>query len=47
MPIFDSGIIYDDKNLNIDWGLNYDEIILSEKDKNLPSFKDFKSPFKY
>jgi dTDP-4-dehydrorhamnose 3,5-epimerase len=43
----DSGIRFDDKDLNIDWGLNEAAIQLSEKDKNLPSFKDFDSSFKY
>jgi len=46
-PAFDSGIRFDDKELNIDWGLRETAIQLSEKDKNLPSFKDFDSPFKF
>lgn len=37
------GIIYNDKDLNIDWGINESEIILSEKDKNLGSFSDYVS----
>mgnify|MGYP003632236774 FL=1 len=31
----ESGIMYNDKTLNIDWKLNVDEILLSEKDKEL------------
>jgi dTDP-4-dehydrorhamnose 3,5-epimerase len=46
-PESDSGIKYDDKELNIDWGLNKDEIQLSEKDKNLSFFKDLETPFKF
>ncbi len=44
-PEYDTGIIWDDKNLNIDWKFGKDKLILSEKDKNLQSFKDFKTPF--
>jgi len=46
-PEYDLGIRYDDKDLNIDWGLPTDEIQLSEKDKKLLSFKDLDSPFKF
>jgi len=46
-PEYDSGIRYDDKDLNIDWGLPTDEIKLSEKDKKLLSFKELDSPFKF
>ena len=46
-PDYDAGLKYDDADLNIDWGLSEEEVLLSEKDKNLPSFKDFDSPFKF
>jgi len=46
-PESDSGIKYDDKELNIDWGLNKEEVQLSVKDKNLSFFKDLDSPFKF
>ena len=46
-PESDSGIRYDDKELNIDWGLNKEEVQLSVKDKNLTFFKDFETPFKF
>jgi dTDP-4-dehydrorhamnose 3,5-epimerase len=35
------GIMYNDKDLNINWQLEDDEIILSEKDKTLGSFADY------
>ena len=31
-----SGIKFDDLNLNINWKLNFEDIILSDKDKSLP-----------
>ena len=46
-PEFDSGIRYDDTELEIDWGLKAEEIQISEKDKKLTSFKDLDSPFNY
>jgi len=39
------GIRWDDPDLNINWSLKSEEIILSDKDKVLPLFKDFVSPF--
>lgn len=39
------GVTWNDRDLNIDWKLNPEEIILSEKDKQLESFKDFKTSF--
>ena len=37
-PESESGIIWNDPDLNIDWRINKNEIIVSEKDKNLPTF---------
>lgn len=39
------GVLWNDPELNIDWGIAEGEIILSEKDKVLPHFKDLNSPF--
>jgi len=39
-PEFESGIIYNDPELNIDWPQIEGDIVLSEKDKNLPTFKN-------
>lgn len=36
----EGSVIYNDQDLNIDWKLPEDKIILSEKDSELPSFKD-------
>ena len=35
------GIMYNDKDLNIDWRLSESEIILSDKDNKLGSFADY------
>ena len=46
-PASDTGIKWDDKDLDIDWGLTKKEILLSEKDKNSFSFKELDSPFNF
>ena len=43
-PKFDSGIIWSDKDLSIDWNPDL-KPILSPKDLKLKSFKSLKSPF--
>lgn len=37
------GILYNDKNLNIDWKLPEEDIILSEKDKNNLTLEQYKN----
>ena len=44
-PNYDAGIFWNDPILNIPWGIDENEILISEKDSNLPFFSDFKSPF--
>ncbi|HOM03219.1 MAG TPA: dTDP-4-dehydrorhamnose 3,5-epimerase [Acetivibrio sp.] len=39
-PEYDSGIIYNDLDLEINWPEIEGDIVLSEKDKNLPAFKN-------
>ncbi|MEO9483331.1 MAG: dTDP-4-dehydrorhamnose 3,5-epimerase [Ekhidna sp.] len=41
----DSGIMYNDPDINISWGVPEEEIILSEKDQNLPLLKQSKLDF--
>ena len=36
----ESGIIYNDATLNIDWHLPQEDLIVSEKDLELPTFKE-------
>lgn len=45
-PEYDSGIIWNDKDINIDWelekyGIKEEELSLSEKDKKLQTFREF------
>jgi dTDP-4-dehydrorhamnose 3,5-epimerase len=46
-PAYDYGIKWNDKDLNINWGLEAHEVQLSEKDKELSLFSDLESPFKF
>lgn len=39
------GVIWDDTDLQINWGITHEEAIVSEKDQQLMSFKDLKSLF--
>ncbi len=41
----ESGILFDDKDLNIEWGFSLDKLIVSEKDRRLPLFKDFANDY--
>lgn len=37
-PDSEFGIPYDDKHLNIDWGVDYNDLVISEKDKNYDNY---------
>lgn len=39
-PQTELGIIYNDKNLSLDWKIPQDKLILSEKDKKLPTLNE-------
>ena len=45
-PEVEGGIIYNDKDINIDWPVNDMEPTLSEKDKNLPTLADIRFEYK-
>ena len=44
-PAYDAGIRWDDPTLNIQWGVNESEVLVSEKDAKLPFFSEFETPF--
>ncbi len=46
-PESEGGISIADGSLGIDWHINPDEAILSDKDRRHPLLKDFESPFIY
>ena len=41
------GVIWNDPDLAIDWGIAKNEVLLSPKDELLPAFKAFQSPFNF
>ncbi len=44
-PKFESGIVYNDTDIKINWPRK--NMLISKKDKNLKSFKEFKKKYKY
>lgn len=47
-PAYDSGLLWNDKDVNINWPLDgIEEILLSEKDKIQKSLKELEVPFIY
>lgn len=41
----DGNIIWNDRTLNINWGIMESDAIISDKDMSAPLFKSFRSPF--
>lgn len=41
----DGGLRFDDPEIGIEWPIAASDAVVSDKDRNLPSFKDFQSPF--
>ncbi|MEA2876321.1 MAG: dTDP-4-dehydrorhamnose 3,5-epimerase [Hyphomicrobiales bacterium] len=46
-PASDSGLIWNDPALKIDWPVEPGEVLLSDKDMKLGGFADFVSPFRF
>lgn len=42
-PEHDTGILFNDPDLNISWGMSESDIILSSKDKSLQTLKEYQS----
>ena len=43
----EGGIVWNDPEIGIDWGVSERDMVISEKDKNLPQLRDMESPFEY
>ena len=46
-PDYDLGVKWDDPDLEIDWGIDSTNVIISQNDLKQPLFSDIKSPFHY
>jgi dTDP-4-dehydrorhamnose 3,5-epimerase len=46
-PTLDRGIRWNDPDLAIEWPFKHTDVIVSDKDQQLPFLKDLKSPFNY
>ena len=46
-PEYDAGIRWNDTNLNINWGLEENDVLVSGKDKTLPFLSEFETPFNF
>lgn len=46
-PDCEQGLIWNDSTLAIDWPVAASDAVLSDKDRKLPRFADFVSPFRY
>ena len=46
-PASDSGLVWNDPMLAIEWPVASEDVVLSDKDQRLGRFADFVSPFRY
>ena len=46
-PEYDAGIRWNDTNININWGLEENDVLVSGKDKTLPFLSEFETPFNF
>lgn len=46
-PQSEGALAWDDPDLNIDWRLPIEKVLLSEKDSHHPNFRNFDTPFNY
>jgi dTDP-4-dehydrorhamnose 3,5-epimerase len=46
-PIHDAGVLWNDPDLGIEWPIDVDSVVLSEKDKQLPRLRDLREFFAY
>lgn len=44
-PESEGGILFDDPDLDINWGIPLDEAVISDKDLRHPNFSNFTTPF--
>lgn len=44
-PANDAGILWNDPDLGIDWGVEEDAVTLSDKDRRHPRLRDYATPF--
>ena len=47
LPTSQGGVIYNDPELNIDWGVDTNELILSEKDRSLPQLVEIEKTLNF
>jgi dTDP-4-dehydrorhamnose 3,5-epimerase len=45
MPAAEGGIRFNDRDLNIDWKVSENDMVISEKDKNMPFFRELQVNF--
>ncbi|MFO1210826.1 MAG: dTDP-4-dehydrorhamnose 3,5-epimerase [Amaricoccus sp.] len=43
----DGGVLWSDADLGIAWGVPPERVVLSDKDRRAPAFRDWTSPFEY